>query len=84
MPSDIETEQSHITIYLYFEKGITNMIKEIALETAIMALEDMQISLRMVARGKHTHNDIRLAGVARDLRVLADRLEPRIEEFKDG
>ena len=48
----------------------------------MVTLGGMQISLRTVARGKHTHNDIRLAGVVRDLRDLADRLEPRIEEFK--
>ena len=59
------------------------MIKEIALETAILALDDMNIALRMIARGKHTHNDLRLRGVVRDLRGLADRLEPRIEEFKE-
>ena len=54
-----------------------------AIEQAERWLDDAQMSLRMIRRGKHTHNDLRMKGVIRDLRELADKLEPCIEALED-
>lgn len=53
------------------------------IEYAERWLDDAQMSLRMIRRGKHAYNKARLHDVVRDLRELADKLEPCIEALED-
>jgi len=54
------------------------------IEQAERWLDDAQMNLRMIRRGKHFDNDLRLKGVVRDLRDLADKLEPHIAVLEEN
>ena len=57
---------------------------ETEIEIARGCLDDLQMSLHTIVRGKHFHNDLRLSGIVRDLRHIAERLEPHIEALREG
>lgn len=61
-----------------WKQRVTEVTTTGDLETARGALDDIQGSLLVILRGKHLYNSVRLTGVVRDLRSLADQLEPHI------
>ncbi len=56
---------------------------ETEIDNALTWLDDAKLTLGMISRGKHFHNDLRLRGVVNDLRDIADKLEPHIEALRE-
>lgn len=46
-------------------------------------LEDVQMQMQIIQRGKHTCNALRLETVVEDLRYVAGDLEPHIKALRE-
>lgn len=46
-------------------------------------LEDVQMQMQIIQRGKHTCNAMRLESIVEDLRHVAGELEPHIKTLRE-